>query len=82
MVSVERLKFLAVFQAADPNSVAESPNGLGRLHSLMRQGCALGINPVPLALSSGHRINARRLRLMKELMGLSRRLLCHRLSTL
>jgi hypothetical protein len=43
---------------------------------------ALGQKLLPLVLSSVHQINARCLRLMKELMGLSRSLLCNRLCTL
>jgi hypothetical protein len=48
----------------------------------MREGRALGQKLLPLVLSSMNQINARRLRLMKELMGLSRGLLCNSLSTL
>jgi hypothetical protein len=48
----------------------------------MREGCALSQKLLSLALSLMNQINARRLRLMKELMGLSRSLLRNRLSTL
>jgi hypothetical protein len=65
-----------------PKFSSRIPNGLGLLHSLMREGRALGQKLLPLVLSSMNQINARRLRLMKELMGLSRGLLCNSLSTL